>query len=65
MKYTNDQIRATLKEFIIETGQNDIVAVISFCVGYYGYITKQIWNVITDMKRDQLIVLYPQDPRNA
>ena len=59
MRYTNEQIRANIFEFITDTTQNDLTAVISFCVGYYGYITKQIWTVISDMRRDQIIVLYP------
>lgn len=61
MRYTSDQIKETLTTFIEETEQDDIVAIISFCVGYYGYITKQIWNVITDLKREGKIVLSRAD----
>ena len=57
MRYTDDQIKTNVTEFIEETKQNDLVAIISFCVGYYGYITKQIWGVITDLKREGTIVL--------
>ena len=57
MRYQNEEIKETLLTFIEETNQNDIVAIISFCVGYYGYITKQIWKVIVDLKRDGKITL--------
>ena len=46
MKYTNKQIRETIRTFVDETKQPELQHVIPFCIGYYGYITKQIWNEI-------------------
>lgn len=57
MRYTDEQIKDNLTEFMSETTQNDLVAVISFSVGYYGYISKQIWSVITELKREGKITL--------
>lgn len=57
MRYTNDEIRANIVEFISETKQDDLVSVISYCLGYYGYITKQIWNEIRYLKRMDVIHL--------
>ena len=59
MRYTNEQIKTNLTEFMEETKQNDLVSVISFCVGYYGYITKQIWTVITGLIRERKIIIKP------
>ena len=46
MKYTDEQIRQNLTEFIEKTEQHEIRYIISYCLGYYGYITHQIWRVI-------------------
>lgn len=46
MRYTNEEIRTTLYDFISETGQYELRYVIPFCIGYYGYVSKQIWTVI-------------------
>lgn len=46
MRYTNESILENIREFIEETKQPELQHVIAFCIGYYGYITKQIWNQI-------------------
>lgn len=46
MRYSNQQIRENIRWFIEETNQPEIYHVIPFCLGYYGYITKQIWDEI-------------------
>ena len=53
MKYTNKQIRENIQWFVKETNQTELPHVIAFCLGYYGYITKQIWN--------EIIQLYTED----
>lgn len=46
MRYSNQQIRENIRWFIEETKQPELHNVIPFCIGYYGYITKQIWGEI-------------------
>ncbi|MBO5870268.1 MAG: hypothetical protein J6Q89_05905 [Clostridia bacterium] len=46
MRYTNKDIQDTIREFVNETKQDRLFDVIPFCIGYYGYISKQIWNEI-------------------
>ena len=56
MKYTDQQIRDNIKEFIMLTNQDALCHVISFCIGYYGYITKQIWLQIHKLRGEGYIV---------
>jgi len=46
VRYSNQQIRENIRWFIEETKQPELHNVIPFCIGYYGYITKQIWGEI-------------------
>lgn len=46
MRYTDDQIEAVILEWITETKQDELRHLIPFLIGYYGYITKQMWRVI-------------------
>ena len=46
MRYTNKQIRENILWFIEETGQHEVTDVINYCLGFYGYITKQIWSEV-------------------
>lgn len=55
MKYTNEEIKRTLLDFIEETQQTELRHVIAFCLGYYGYITKQIWNQIVELLYKDMI----------
>lgn len=49
MRYTDAEIHETLVTFIHDTEQPELRYVIPFCLGFYGYITHQIWRVITDL----------------
>ena len=46
MKFQDAQIRATILEWILETKQDEMRYAIHFCLGFYGYITKQIMRVL-------------------
>ena len=46
MRYTNKDIQDTIREFVNETKQDRLFDVIPFCIGYYGDISKPIWNEI-------------------
>ena len=56
MKYTNQQIYDNIKEFVEDTNQHELWLVIPFCLGYYGYITKQIWGEIFKLRCEGHIV---------
>lgn len=49
MRYTNEQIYENIKWFVETTKQPEVLHVIDYCLGYYGYITKQIRNVIREL----------------
>lgn len=55
MKYTNQQIRENLLWFVEDTNQHELWCVIPFCIGYYGSLTKQIWNVIIQLHVEGVI----------
>lgn len=55
MRYTDAEIRQTIVSFIHDTDQQELRHVIPFCIGYYGYISKQIWLVIVDLMRNGTI----------
>ena len=55
MRYTDRQIYDTLHDFMQETGQRELRYIIPFCLGYYGYITKQIWRIISTMLEYNII----------
>ena len=61
MRYTSEQIEKNILAFMEDTNQYEIVHVIAYCLGYYGYITNQIWNVILDLKYKKGRI-DPQDP---
>ena len=52
MRYTDEQIRADLEEWITLTGETKVRYIIHYCVGFYGCITKQILRVIEDLARE-------------
>ena len=52
MKYTDAQIMENITEFIDKYDQHEVQYIISYCLGYYGYITKQIWRVIDELRYD-------------
>lgn len=56
MRYTDAEIKETIRTFIDDTEQHELIYVINFCVGYYGYITKQILRVILDLRNDGDII---------
>jgi len=49
MKYTDKQIADVIFAFMDETEQTELRYVVNYCLGYFGYITKQIWRVIESM----------------
>lgn len=55
MKYTDDQIKRELREFALVTGQPELRHVISYALGYYGYITNQIWRQIQELEKEGVI----------
>ena len=55
MRYTDEQIRETLLTWVKETEQTEVVYVIPFCLGYYGYISNQIWRVICELRGDGVL----------
>ncbi len=52
MRYTDEQIRSTILDHINETDQHELRYIIPFCIGFYGYITGQIWRVIRMLMQD-------------
>ena len=56
MKYTDDQIRETILSHIYDTDQRELRYIVPFCLGYYGYITNQIWRVITLLMNGGIIL---------
>lgn len=56
MIYKDAEIRENIVSFINETKQPELAYVIHYCIGYYGYITKQIWNVIIELGHENIIV---------
>lgn len=57
MIYTDEQIKANLTEFIEKFDQHELVFIVPYCLGYYGYITKQIWRVITELRHEGKITV--------
>lgn len=55
MRYTDEQIRQNLTEWIYITGETKVRYIIHYCVGYYGCITKQILRVIEDLVKEDLL----------
>lgn len=55
MRYTDEEIRQTILSFIHETDQDQLRYVIPFCIGFYGYISKQIWYQILALMKADLI----------
>ena len=49
MKYTDEQVKKVVQEFVEETGQHEVRYIVSFCLGYFGYITNQIWRAIIEV----------------
>lgn len=49
MKYTDEQIKTHLEWWITETKQTEVRFLIHYCLGFYGYITKQIMRVIDEL----------------
>lgn len=55
MIYVDKQIRDNLFRFVMETEQPELEHIINYCLGYYGYVTKQIWRAICDLKNEGII----------
>lgn len=56
MSVTNDQIRKEIVSFVERYDEHELRFVISYCIGYYGAITPQIWDVIRDLIREDMII---------
>lgn len=61
MKYTDAQIKEQLTDFVTDYQQPELMYVIPFCLGYYGYITNQIWRVINELITEGKIVVSRTD----
>lgn len=57
MRHTNEQIRANIREFVEMTKQPEIYHVIPFCFGYYGHISKQVWDEIYALALEGVVKL--------
>ncbi len=55
MKYTDEQIRGHIEDWISITGQRECRYLIHYCLGFYGYLTKQIMRVIDQMEHEGLL----------
>lgn len=55
MRYTDEEIRDQIADFVVMTGQPELRYVIPFCLGFYGYVSNQIWRVITELMKDEII----------
>lgn len=55
-RHTPDQIRAEIREFIEKFNQPEIHYVIAYCVGYYGAVDEEVWDVIKSLMREGVIV---------
>lgn len=55
MKFTDAEIKRELREFALVTGQPELRYVISYALGYYGYITNQIWRQIQELEKEGVI----------
>jgi len=52
MKYTDEQIRGHIEDWIITTNCCEVRYLIHYCLGFYGYLTKQIMRVIEQMVKE-------------
>lgn len=55
MRYSNEEIRQNLLEWVEETKQTEVIYCVSYCIGFYGYITKQIWNEILSLVKEGVL----------
>lgn len=46
MRYTDAEIEGVILKWIDETRQDELRYLIPFLLGYFGYISKQIWRVV-------------------
>lgn len=55
MKYSDEQIKRNIKLFVQETHQREIKHLIPYLLGFYGYITNQIWRCVTELAREGVV----------
>lgn len=55
MRYTDEQIREQLLWFVDHLGQREIRWVIPYCIGFYGCVTQQIWKVIGELLKEEVL----------
>lgn len=55
MRYTNKQIRENILEWVTETDQHDFIYAVAYCLGFYGYVTRQIFNVLSELHREGIL----------
>ena len=46
MSYTDEQIRENILWFAREMSEHRLTLIIPYCIGYYGSITGQVWEVL-------------------
>jgi hypothetical protein len=55
MRNSDEMIRNVIQDFVNRTGQTEVRWAIAYCIGYYGAITKQIWFVIGEMVKEEIL----------
>ena len=55
MIYTSQMIRAQILDWVRETEQNEVRYLVPWCLGRYGYVSRQIWRVITELVKEDIL----------
>lgn len=55
MKFTNEEIRTHLLDWVKRTNQTEVRFLLHYCLGYYGYITKQIMAEIDKLVSEDIL----------
>lgn len=55
MKYTSQQIYEDIREFCEWSKQDELHFIIPYCLGRFGYITRQIWDEIHKLIQEGVI----------
>lgn len=53
--YAKSNIRKNLVEFVETMKQREARYVLSYCMGYYGTITQNVWDVVNELWAEGVI----------
>ncbi len=63
MRYTDEDIRHTITDWIAITNQREVRFLLHYCLGFYGQITKQIMRVIDELVMEDKLTWEPWEGR--